>query len=743
MQTREIYIKDMHCASCVLRIEGALKKVKGVNDVSVNLATNNAFVEFDEKFCSQEDLKNAIKEVGYTPLIFSREEYNRKVVEEKETLILRNKFIIGAFLSSIALVLSFNNFFPLISDINERIKNIILFILVSPVQFYIGWQFYKGFWNTLKHKTFDMNMLVAIGTSSAYLYSVLVTFFPDVINITAKNVYYDTAGVIITLIILGRYLEAKAKSKTSDAIRKLIGLQAKTALVLRNGNEMEILVEEVKVDDVVIVKPGQKIPVDGVVIKGNSSADESMITGESIPVEKKENDKVIGSTINKEGILKIRATKVGSDSVIYQIIKLVEQAQRSKAPIQRVADKIASIFVPIVITVAFLTFFIWYFFGPKPTFTFALINFVSVLIIACPCAMGLATPTAIIVGTGKGAENGILIKNVEALEIIHKINVVVFDKTGTLTKGEPEITDIIAFNSFSQNDILKLSAIAEKGSEHPLAGAVVKFAINKGVSIPDADEFKAISGKGVFAKFSDKHILFGNKGLMEENGILISKIENKIYELENQGKTVMIMVVNKELAGLIAVADVLKKDSKTVVQTLRNMGKKVIMITGDNKRIANAIAKQVGVDFVLSEVLPEDKANEIKKLQLNGNIVSMAGDGVNDAPALAQSNVGIALGSGTDVAMETGDIVLMKDDLKDIVKAIDLSSYTLKKIKQNLFWAFFYNSLSIPIAAGVLYPLTGFLLHPIIAATAMALSSVSVVSNSLLMKRYKFKSIFK
>jgi Cu+-exporting ATPase len=724
----------------VLKIEGALKKVKGVTNVSINLAVNKAFVEVDEAHCSDEDLNKAIRQVGYTPLLHSKENETEK---ENEIVRLRNKFIIGAILTSIALIFSFKEFLPLISGIDERLKNIILFLLVSPVQFYIGWQFYKGFWNSMKHRTADMNTLIVIGTGAAYFYSVFVTFFPHIVTFTSTNVYFDTAGVIITLIILGRYLEAKAKGKASNAIKKLIGLQAKTALVLRNGDEIEIPIEEVKVDDVVIVKPGQKIPVDGVVIKGNSSVDASMITGESMPVEKKENDKVIGSTINKEGILKIKATKVGSDSVLYQIIKLVEQAQAGKAPIQRMADKIASVFVPIVITIAFLTFLIWYFFGPKPTFTFALVNFVSVLIIACPCAMGLATPTAIIVGTGKGAENGILIKNVEALEIIHKINVVVFDKTGTLTKGEPEITDIIAFNSFSQNDILKLSAIAEKGSEHPLAGAVIKFAIKKGVSIPDADEFKAIPGKGVFAKFSDKHILFGNKSLMEDNGIVISKIESKMYELENQGKTVMIIVVNNQLAGLIAVADILKKDSKAVVQILHNMGKKVYMITGDNKRIASAIAKQVGVDFVLSEVLPEDKANEIKKLQLNGNIVAMAGDGINDAPALAQSNVGIALSSGTDVAMETGDIVLMKNDLKDIVNAIDLSLHTLKKIKQNLFWAFFYNSLSIPVAAGVLYPLTGFLLHPIIAATAMALSSVSVVSNSLLMKRYKFKSIFK
>lgn len=489
-------------------------------------------------------------------------------------------------------------------------------------------------------------------------------------------------------------------------------------------------------NDVVIVKPGQKIPVDGVVVIGDSSVDESMITGESIPVEKRKGDEVIGATINKHGLLKVKATKVGSDTALAQIIKLVEEAQGSKAPIQRLADKVSSIFVPIVILIAILTFLVWYFFGPAPAFNFALVNFVAVLIIACPCALGLATPTAIIVGTGKGAEKGILIKGGEALETAHKIDTIIFDKTGTLTKGEPEVTDVIVSNKFSEKNILKYAGIAEKGSEHPLGEAIIKKAKEKKIRIGDASSFKAIEGHGVKARYLGKEILLGNRKLMKDNKIKFD--DEKMKSLEEYGKTVVLIAINKKFAAFIGIADTLKKDSKDAIKRLYEMDKEVIMITGDNERTGKAIGKQVGIKKVLAEVLPGDKAKEVKKLQKDGKIVAMVGDGINDAPALAQADVGIALGSGTDVAVETGDIVLIKDDLRDVVAAIDLSNYTIRKIKQNLFWAFFYNSAGIPIAAGILYPFIGFLLNPMIAAAAMAFSSISVVSNSLLMKRYKF-----
>ena len=738
MVEKNIKIKGMHCASCVSKIEKSIRKISGIKKVNVNIATEKVSVKYDLKKVSLDKIYGAIKSAGYEAL---EEQEIRKDTEketrDREIKSLRNKVILGIVLASLALIISFNEFFPQLSTINDQIKLYILFMLVTPVQFYIGWQFYKGFWNALKHKTSDMNTLIAVGTSAAYFYSLVVTFFPELIKIGSKDVYFDTAAVIITLILLGRYLEAKAKGSTSEAIKKLVGLQPKTAIIIRNGKEIEVPIGEVKIDDIVFVKPGGKIPVDGIVVFGNSSIDESMITGESIPIEKKKGDKIIGGTINKHGMLKVKAERVGSDTALAQIIKLVEDAQGSKAPIQRLADKVASVFVPIVITIAFITFIAWYIFGPDPAFNFALVNFVAVLIIACPCALGLATPTAIIVGTGKGAENGILIKKAEALETAHKINFVVFDKTGTLTKGKPEVTDIINFTKFTKEDVLRYSAIVEKGSEHPLGESIILEANKKKISIPEPTEFKAISGKGIQAKYKRKNILLGNRSLILQNKINMKDLEIKMKKLETEGKTVMILAINNELAGLIAVADTLRNESKKAIQELHKMGKKIAMITGDNERTAKAIAKELGIDRLLAEVLPEDKAKEIKKLQKEGNIVAMAGDGINDAPALAQADVGIALGSGTDIALETGDIVLIKDDLRDVVKAISLSSYTIKKIKQNLFWAFFYNSAGIPIAAGALYPFIGFLLHPMIAAGAMALSSISVVSNSLLMKRFK------
>ena len=586
-----------------------------------------------------------------------------------------------------------------------------------------------------------MDTLIAIGTTAAYIFSVLVVFLPSLLG---DKLYFDTSAIIITLILLGKYFEALTKGKASEAIRKLIGLQARTAIVIRGGKEQEIPIEELQIDDVFIVKPGQKIATDGIVVSGDSHVDESMITGESMPASKKEKDKVIGATINKSGMLKVKATKVGSDTMLAQIIKLVEDAQGSKAPIQRLADKVSSIFVPIVILIAILSFLFWYFISPSfmeinAPFLFSFTIFVAVLIIACPCALGLATPTAIMVGTGKGAENGILIKNAEALETAHKLTTIVFDKTGTLTKGKPEVTDIVVLEKkYAENDVLRFAAIAEKGSQHPLADAIVNNAKSKKIVINEPDKFEAIHGKGAVAKYKNHEILIGNDKLMQQHKIKISDdVDSKISRLEEQGKTTVILGLDKSVIGLIAIADTLKENSKEAVEELHKLGKEVVMITGDNERTAKAIASQVGIDKVIAEVLPQDKESEIKKLQKGGKVVAMVGDGINDAPALAASDVGIAIGAGTDIAIETGSIILIKNDLRDAVTAIKLSSYTIKKIKQNLFWAFFYNVAGIPIAAGILYPFTGFLLNPIVAGAAMAFSSVSVVSNSLLMRTWK------
>ena len=528
--------------------------------------------------------------------------------------------------------------------------------------------------------------------------------------------------------------EAKAKGKTSEAIKKLMGLSAKTAIVVRDGEELEIPVEEVVVGDVVVVKPGQKIPVDGDIIDGYSSVDESMITGESIPVEKSKGDKVIGATINKTGSFKFKATKVGADTALAQIIKMVEDAQGSKAPIQKLADIISAYFVPTVVSIAIISSAVWYFVGG---FTFALTIFVAVLIIACPCALGLATPTAIMVGTGKGAEAGILFKNAESLQMAQKINTIVFDKTGTLTKGEPQVTDVVTISDYSEEDILLFAAVAEKNSEHPLGEAIVAYAKEKKIKIDEPNKFNSVTGKGIEVEYNGLVIEFGNRKLMEEKKIDFKSAQEKLKQLEGEGKTAMLIAINQKLSGIVAVADTLKEYSAKAIETLNEHGIETIMITGDNKRTAEAIAKQVGIKRVLAEVLPQDKASSVKQLQQEGKKVAMVGDGINDAPALTQADIGIAIGSGTDVAIESGDIVLIKEDLRDVVVAMDLSKYTMRKIKQNLFWAFFYNTLGIPLAAGALYPLTGFLLSPIIAGAAMAFSSVSVVSNSLLMKRWK------
>ena len=607
----------------------------------------------------------------------------------------------------------------------------ILFLLATPVQFIIGWPIYTSAFGALKNKSANMDSLIAIGTSAAYFYSVYVVFFQPM-----GDQYFEAATILITFVILGRYLEAIAKGKTSEAIKKLMHLSPKIATVIRKGKEEKIPVDEVVVGDVVIVKPGEKIPVDGIIIEGQSAIDESMITGESMPVEKKKNDLVIGATINKHGSFKFKATKVGANSTLSQIIKLIEDAQGKKAPIQRFADRISAYFVPAVILISIISFLIWYFVVGQ-TFEFSLIIAVAVLVIACPCALGLATPTAIMVGTGKGAEKGILIKGGDALETAHKIYAVVFVKTGTLTQGKPEVTDIISTNKISENELLKLAASVEKNSEHPLAQAIVKKAEEKKIKLENIKNFKAIPGHGVEGILKGKKIIVSKPEYAKKIKNIDKNLDSKIKELEEDGKTTVLILDKKNVYGIIAIADTIREDSIKAVKDLQKEKIFVYMITGDNKRTANAIGKQLGINHVISEVLPQDKANEVKKLQIKGK-VAMVGDGINDAPALAQADIGIAIGSGTDVAMETGNIVLMNNRTTDVVKAIKLSRITISKIKQNMFWALFYNSLGIPVAAGLLYPFTGWLLSPIIAGGAMALSSVSVVLNTLLMKKKKF-----
>jgi Cu+-exporting ATPase len=745
-----IPIKGMTCASCVAAIEKALKKLEGVLEVNVNLVTEKATVEFLPTVVSLGEIKKVIKDAGYEPLEVEGLEDREKEARIKEIRELRQRLIVGAALSVPILLGSFSEWFPWVPEFLSNFY--VLLALAVPVQFWVGLRFYRGFLAALRHYSADMNTLIAVGTSAAFFYSLAVTFFPGFF--AAKGiplqVYYDTAAVIITLIILGRYLEAKAKGETSEAIRKLMGLQAKTARVVRDGEEIDIPVEEVCIGDVVVVRPGEKIPVDGVIIEGTSAVDESMITGESIPVEKRKGDEVIGATINKTGSFKFKATKVGRDTVLAQIIRLVEEAQGSKAPIQRLADRIAGVFVPIVIAIASLAALFWYYAGsnvlsggPLSTylqitpFIFAMTIFIAVLIIACPCALGLATPTAIMVGTGKGAENGVLIRGGESLETAHRINTIILDKTGTLTKGEPSLTDVIPAKGWRKEELLMFAASAEKGSEHPLGEAVVRGAEDRGIKLAKAEAFDAIPGHGIKARIEGREVLLGTRKLMRDNKVAIDALEEKMKELELRGKTAMLIAIDGKAAGVIAVADTLKENSKEAVEALHKLGLEVAMITGDNERTAKAIAMQVGIDRVLAEVLPEDKAREVKKLQDEGRVVAMVGDGINDAPALAQADVGIAIGTGTDIAMEASDITLISGDLRGVVTAIELSKRTMRTIKQNLFWAFFYNTSLIPVAAGVAYPFIGLLLNPMLAAAAMAFSSVSVVGNSLRLKRFE------
>jgi len=729
-------ISGMHCAACAAKIEKTLKKEKRVFSINVNLVTETASLKYDQGKISLEEIKKVINDLGYG--------VKEKAIGDfddgsKETSRLKKRFIISLIfgLPIIYAVMGGMIGLPVLRFF-EDYGIFIQFGLATVVIVTCLNIWTSGLKKLLKLNP-NMDSLIFIGTAAAYFYSLSVSIISLLGSkiLSSESLYYESAVFILVFISLGKYLEAITKGKTSEAIKKLIGLQPKEATVIKDGKEVKILISAVKVGDIILVKPGEKIPVDGIVVDGYSGVDESVITGESMPVEKQKGTEVIGATINKTGVLKFKAIKVGKDTMLAQIIKIVEEAIGSKAPIQHLADKVSFYFVPSVIAVAVAAFIIWMVLGES--IAFALTIFVAVLIIACPCALGLATPTAVIVGTGLAAQRGILIKSGKALEVARKLDVVVFDKTGTLTKGEPELTDVVAISGRTKKDVLYFSAIAEKGSEHPLAEAVINKAKKEKVEIPEADFFEAVAGKGVKARFKNKEILLGTRRLMQENKIDSSPFEEKIVILEEQGKTAMILSVDKEVIGIIAAADTLKDYSKEAVDMLHKLGKKVAMITGDNSRIGRAIAEQVGIDKVLADVLPQEKSAEIQKLQKEGKVVAMVGDGINDAPALAQADLGIALGTGTDIAMETGDIVLIKDDLRDVVTAIDLSKYTIKKIQQNLFWAFFYNSVGIPLAAGLLYPIIGWLLSPMIAAVAMAFSSVSVVSNSLLMKRYKGK----
>lgn len=745
--TKTLKIEGMTCAACAKAVERATTKLNGVIESNVNFATEKLNISYDSSIVRVSDIKKAIEKAGYKALEEETTTVDKdKERKEKEIKLLWKKFVVSAIFTVPLLIITMGHMFgeplgfklPEIIDPMHNARNfgIVQLILVLPVMV-AGYKFFTVGYKSLFRRSPNMDSLIAIGTSAAFLYGIfaIVQIYRGNVDY-AYDLYFEAAGVIITLILLGKYLEAVTKGKTSEAIKKLMGLAPKTAIIIRDGKEIETPIDEVEVGDIIVVKPGEKMPVDGEVVEGITSVDESMLTGESIPVEKNIGDKIIGASINKNGTIKYKATRVGKDTALAQIIKLVEDAQGSKAPIAKLADIISGYFVPVVITISIVASLAWYFIGGE-TGIFALTIFISVLVIACPCALGLATPTAIMVGTGKGAEHGVLIKSGVALETAYKIKTIVFDKTGTITEGKPKVTDIVVSNGIDENKLLQLAASAEKGSEHPLGEAIVKDADEKELKILKLDFFKANPGHGIEVKIDGKAILLGNRKLMIESNISLEDLEETSHRLASEGKTPMYISIDDKIAGIIAVADTVKENSKRAIEKLHDMGIEVAMITGDNKRTAEAIAKQVGIDRILAEVLPQDKANEVKKLQAEGKKVAMVGDGINDAPALAQADIGIAIGSGTDVAMESADIVLMRSDLMDVPTSIQLSKKTILNIKQNLFWAFGYNTLGIPVAMGILYIFGGRLLNPIIAAAAMSFSSVSVLLNALRLKRFK------
>lgn len=743
LKTYTFKIEGMTCSACANRVERVTKKLDGVENSSVNFATENLTVNIDEDIIGYSKIKEAVDKAGYKLIKEEEKDSGKSKIDESKLLLIR--FIVSACFSIPLLIITMGHMvgMPLpniIDPMNNSLNFAIIQIILTLPVMIIGYKFYKVGLKNLFKLSPNMDSLIAISTLAAFIYGIFGIYkIKAGDSHYAMHLYFESVAVILTLITLGKYLESVSKGKTSQAIKALMGLAPKTATIIRDNKEMTIPIEEVISGDIVIVKPGEKIPVDGEVIEGNTSIDESMLTGESIPVEKTIGSSVVGASINKTGFIKYRATKVGKDTALSQIVKLVEEAQGSKAPIAKMADVISSYFVPTVIILAVIASIGWLIAGETPLF--AITIFIAVLVIACPCALGLATPTAIMVGTGKGAENGVLIKGGEALETAHLINTIVFDKTGTITEGKPIVTDIIS-SGISEDELLVIAASAEKGSEHPLGEAIVKCAEEKKLNFKNIDKFNAIPGHGIEVKIDDKEVLLGNRKLMDDKKIKSENVSNNsdLFEQENnlaeQGKTPMYIAINNNLVGIIAVADIVKPSSKKAIESLHNMGIKVAMITGDNKKTAEAIAKQVGIDLVLSEVLPEDKANEVKKLQKDNLKVAMVGDGINDAPALAQADVGIAIGSGTDVAIESADIVLMKSDLMDVTTAIKLSRATIKNIKQNLFWAFGYNVLGIPVAMGILHIFGGPLLNPMIAAAAMSLSSVSVLTNALRLRKF-------
>jgi len=751
----DLPVTGMTCAACAARIERSLNKAPGVAEASVNLATERAMIRFDPAVTDVDKIVGTIRDAGYDAIVPAREtstaigeEDAQSRIRREEYQKLSRKFWIAAVLALPVLLISMSH--GRIAALDFPGVRWLQFVLTTPVVFYCGAQFYRGAWAALRHRSADMNTLIALGTGAAYVYSVAALVAPGVFSATAMSgmngpmsppIYFEAAAVIIALILLGKMLEARAKGRTSEAIKRLIGLQAKTASVIRNGVETERRIEEVVPGDMIVVRPGERIPVDGIIRDGTATLDESMLTGESLPVDKAIGETVFGGTINRTGFFRFEATKVGRDTMLARIVDMVEKAQGSKAPIARLADRVSGIFTPVVLCIAIATFATWFVLAPVETrFTLALVNFVAVLIIACPCALGLATPTAIMVGTGVGAEHGILVRSGESLETAHRISTIVLDKTGTVTRGEPAVTSIVPM-SLSESELLSIAASAEAGSEHPIARAIVRSARERNIATLIHTTFEALPGRGMRAEIAGKSVVIGNPALMEQNGIDVAAIRTAVDQISAEGGTAVVVAVDNKIAGVIGVADEIRPEAPQAIAAMRKMGIDVVMLTGDNKRTADTIASQVGISRVLAQVLPADKAAEVRRLREAGGVVAMVGDGINDAPALAEADVGIAVGTGTDIAIEASDITLLRGDLRRVVTAIALSRATINTVKQNLFWAFVYNVIGIPIAAGLLYPVTGWLLSPVIASAAMSLSSVSVLTNSLRLKAFREPAI--